>query len=124
MEKHGDAADQQVMTILQYLIIQPQPARQPGRVVSRLKVEVQQVLRVVMRAQYLIRGSGQNRCDIGVDDGDASWGQVEQRQPVGRRRLDQGLQRRIVQLLHEPAPEGRSACAYVERASCPGRPSS
>jgi hypothetical protein len=61
MEEHGDAADQQVMTILQYRIIQPQAAGQPGRVVSRLEVEVQQVLRVGMHAQYLIRRPGENR---------------------------------------------------------------
>src|SRR5262249_504282 len=42
------------------------------------------------------RGRGEDRGDVGVDDGDGRWGQVEQRQPIGRPRLDQRLQRRIV----------------------------
>ena len=52
------------MAIVQQPIIQPQPSRQNRRVVSRLEVEVQQVLRMGVDQQHLIDGPAHHRRQV------------------------------------------------------------
>src|SRR5438128_11716739 len=98
------------MAILEHTIIQPQPEREVRAEMAGLEVQVQQVLRLIMDAKQFVGCSTDNRAQIAVQDTDPATPPPSERQPVGRRKLCQGLQRRVERSVHvQPGTEGISS---------------